>query len=88
MVFQVEGLDARFGSLGFVEMLVDGGGLGLTEPNEVDDVGEDLDQSVMRGSEEIGEGEIMDAALDRKLAHHPALRSAGCTSTSSFLNEK
>ena len=44
-------------------MRVDGGGLGLPEADEVDDVGEDFDKAVMRRAEEVGEGEVGDTAL-------------------------
>ena len=63
LVFAVEGLDAGFGGLGFVEVLVDDGGLGFPEADEVDDVGEDVDDAGVGGFEEVGEGEVVDTAL-------------------------
>ena len=45
-------------------MFVDGGGLGFTEADKVDDVGEDFDETIVGGFEEVGEGEVVDAALD------------------------
>ena len=44
-------------------MFVDGGGLCFSEPDEVDDVGEDADEAVVGRAEEVGEGEVVDAAL-------------------------
>lgn len=63
LVLAVEGLDAGFGGLGLVEVLVDDGGLGFPEADEVDDVGEDVDEAGVGGFEEVGEGEVVDAAL-------------------------
>ena len=63
LIFGVEGLDAGFGRFGFVEVFVDSGGLRFAEADEVDDVGEDLDEAIMRGFQEVVEGEIGDAAL-------------------------
>ena len=46
-------------------MLVDGGGLGFAEADEVDDIGEDFDEAVVGRAEEVGEGEVGNAALKR-----------------------
>ena len=64
MVLHVEGFDAGFGGFGLVEVLVDGRRLRLPKPHEVDDVGEDLDQAVVGGFEEVGEGKVQYAALE------------------------
>lgn len=63
LIFGVEGLDAGFGAFGFVEVFVDDGGLGFAETDEVDDVGEDFDEALVGGFEEVGEGEVVDATL-------------------------
>ena len=63
LVLAVEAFDAGFGGLGLVEVLVDDGGLGFPEADEVDDVGEDVDEAGVGGFEEVGEGEVVDAAL-------------------------
>jgi hypothetical protein len=55
LVLEIEGFDAGFGGFGFVEMLIDGGRLLLAEPNEVDDVREDLDEAVVGRFEEVRE---------------------------------
>lgn len=44
-------------------MLIDDRSLRLAETDEVDDVGEYLDQSVMGGFVKVGEGEVFNAAL-------------------------
>ena len=44
-------------------MFVDGGGLGFAEADEVDDVGEDFDEAVVRRFEQVLEAEVVDAAL-------------------------
>ena len=63
MVFEIEGFDTGFCGFGFVEVLVDGGGLGFAEADEIDDVGEDFDEAIVGGFEEVGEGEVVDTAL-------------------------
>lgn len=63
LVLAVEELDAGFGSLGFVEVLVDNGGLGFPEADEVDDVREDVNEAGVGRFEEVCEGEVVDAAL-------------------------
>ncbi len=60
----VEGFDAGFGGFRSVEVGVDGAGLGFAEADEVDYVGEDFDEAFVRGFEEVGEGEVVDAALE------------------------
>lgn len=44
-------------------MLIDVLRLRLAKPNKVDDVREDLDETVVRWSQEIGELEVVDTAL-------------------------
>ena len=44
-------------------MLIDSGGLGFSEADEIDYVGENFDEAIMSGFEEVVEGEIVDAAL-------------------------
>lgn len=44
-------------------MLVDCGGLRLSETDEIDDIGEDLDEAVVCRSEEVVKGEVSNAAL-------------------------
>lgn len=44
-------------------MLVDSSGLRLSEADEIDDVGEDLDEAVVRRFDEVIEGEIRNTAL-------------------------
>ena len=63
LVLEVEGIDAGFCEFDLVEVRVDGGSLGLSEADEVDDVGEDFDETVMGGAEEVGEGEVGDTTL-------------------------
>ena len=47
-------------------MLVDSGSLRFAEADEVDDVGEDFNEAVMCGPEEVGEGEVGNAAFDEE----------------------
>ncbi len=63
MVLEVKGLNSRLGSLGFVEVLIDRGGLRLAKSDKVDYVGKDLDEAIMGRLEEVIEGEIFYAAL-------------------------
>ena len=63
LVFDVEGVDSGFGGFDLVEVLVDDGGLGLSEADKVDDVREDFDETIVGRFEEVGEGEVVDAAL-------------------------
>lgn len=65
MVLHIEGLDPGLGGFGFVEVLVNGGCLRFAESNEVDDVREDFDQTVMSWFQKIGEGKVGDTALFR-----------------------
>lgn len=44
-------------------MLVDRGGLRLSEANEIDDVGEDFDKAFVGGFEKVREGEVGYATL-------------------------
>ena len=59
----MQGLNSRFGSFCLIEMLVNHGGLRFTESHEVDEVGEDLDQSVVGGLGQIGKCKVVDTAL-------------------------
>lgn len=65
MVLEVKGFDARFSSLGFIEVLVDGRGLRFPKPDKVDNVGEDLHQTIVCWFEEVGKRKVGDTALDR-----------------------
>ena len=49
-------------------MLVNGRSLGFSESDEVDDVREDSDQPVVCRAQEVGEGEVVDAALSEQSA--------------------
>lgn len=82
LVLEVQSVDAGFGDLDLVEVLVHGGRLRFAEADEVDDVGEDLDEAIVGGAEEVGEGEVGDAALDeefpqRGVEAHEVPRVAG-----------
>ena len=68
LVVVVELLDAEFGALGFVEVLVDDTGVGLAEADEVDDVGEDFDEARVGGLVEVVECEVCYAALDQRMS--------------------
>ena len=67
IVGRVQGFDAGFGGLELVEVGIDGGGLRLAEADEVDDIGEDFDQTGVYGLGKVGESEVSDAALFRHL---------------------
>ena len=94
LVFDVEGVDSGFGGFDLVEVLVDDGGLGFSEADEVDDVREDFDETVVGRFEEVGEGEVVDAALlgnpgqFRGILHADLYIGAEPTSTSSFLSDE
>lgn len=45
-------------------MLINDSSLRFSEPDEVDDVAEDLDQAWMSRSVEVAEGEVLDATLE------------------------
>lgn len=60
----MQGLNSRFGPFGLVEVLVNHGGLRFTESHEVDEIGKNLDQSVVSGLGQVGECEVVDAALE------------------------
>ena len=59
----VELLDAQFGALGLVEVLVDDRRLRFAEADEVDDVGEDLDEPLPRRFVQVLEGEVVNPTL-------------------------
>lgn len=63
LVLVVQGIDARFCELDLVEVHIDGGCLRLAEADEVDEVGEDFDEAVVGGAEEVGEGKVGYTAL-------------------------
>ena len=93
MVLGIEGVDAGFGGLGLVEVLVYRGCLGFAEADEVDDVGEYLDEAVVGGFQEVSEGEVSNATLeDNELAYlsplcaHYHYWRVALTSTSSFFS--
>lgn len=87
MVLEVKGLNSRLGSLGFVEVLIDRGGLRLAKPNKVDYIGKDLDEAIMGRLEEVIEGEIFDTALGFISECSVLSQNKFSTSTSSFLSE-
>ena len=69
-------------------MLVNSGGLGFSEADEIDYVGKYFDETIMSGFEEVVEGEIVDAALLWSIRYMHGLSGLeDCTSTSSFRSE-
>ena len=75
-------------------MLVDGGGLGFSEADKVDDVREDFDETVVGWLKEVGEGEVVDATLFEYPGQFGRILRANLevvaehTSTSSFLSDE
>ena len=63
LVLKVKGVDTGFCELDLVKVRIDGGGLSLPEADEVNDVGKNFDESVMRWAEEVGEGKVGDSTL-------------------------
>lgn len=62
--------------------------MGFTEPDEVDHVGEDFDEAVVRGLNEVLETEVLNTALN--ICQCCAMRAGGSrgrTATSSFRSE-
>ena len=55
--------------LGRVVVLINNTSLRFAEPNEIDDVAENLDESWSRRSVEVGEGEVFDTTFEQELAH-------------------
>jgi hypothetical protein len=67
LVLSQELIDSRFGFFGLVEVLVDHRGLRLAETDEVDQVGEDFDESIVSRFCKIGEGKVIDSALNEEM---------------------
>jgi hypothetical protein len=67
LVLSQELIDSRFRFLGLVEVLVDHWGLRLAETDEVDKVREDFDESIVSGFRQVGEGKVINSALDEEM---------------------
>jgi hypothetical protein len=63
LIFRKQRINARLCLLCFIEVLINDLGLRLPESDEVDEIGEYFDQSIIRRFGQVGESKVIDTTL-------------------------